>query len=60
MKKIISIILVLIMICCTIPFTAFAAEDTDIEPLRKELEMLETASDVTFGDVLLTRRLTGT
>lgn len=40
MKKIISIILVLIMICCTIPFTAFAAEDTDIEPLRKELEML--------------------
>lgn len=40
MKKIISLVLALIMICCTIPFTAFAAEDTDIEPLRKELEML--------------------
>ncbi len=40
MKKIISIILVLIMICCTIPFTAFAAEETDIKSLRKELEML--------------------
>lgn len=40
MKKIISLVLVLLMICCTIPFTAFAAEDTDIEPLRKELEML--------------------
>lgn len=40
MKKIISLVLSLIMICCTIPFTAFAAEDTDIEPLRKELEML--------------------
>lgn len=51
MKKIISIILVLIMICCTIPFTAFAAEDTDIESLRKELAMLTFLAEERIDNV---------
>lgn len=51
MKKIISIILVLIMICCTIPFTAFAAEDTDIESLKKEQKMLVFKADICINSV---------
>lgn len=55
MKKIISLVLALIMICCTIPFTAFAAEDTDIESLRKELAMLTFLAEeriVNVGDLM--------
>ena len=34
---------------------AYVERDRVMASLRKELEMLETASDVTFGDVLLER-----